>query len=486
MIKRLLVLLLFTHSLTSLALETSKVINVDGKEITLKAPDGFHMSNDPNVLEFWQTALGKFSIRAAIVSNNGDDSKSMVVLTSPSSDKLNLNKNLFIDATRVLIRNQANLVKALKGEIKEFNETASKKIKEKYGVDYKNSIDDSTKANVFIDTDNAVSFFSILRGKLSFEGHVDNSPQAGSISYLRLKDKLVVLNIYSSYSGIDDIDWIMKKTKEVVGLFLESNKNSMIGIEASKKEKLYQKINTLKPEDQHNLGVVFMNGSDKVEKNIDTAIYLFTKAADNNFSDSQYNLGVIYETQLKDYSAAIKWYKKSAKQGDIESHYRVGYLYGLQDNKKKYFDWLEKAADLGHAQAQAKVGSAYLNYLIQKDVLDEEIYLKSIKYLDSARRAGRNDVELACTMAISHLQSLALDVFDKVEYSTSIDASYHLGMLYYYGICTEKDQGKAYKYIKQVAQDGDPKDLSINKRYIDNAKKILKELKQASPARREI
>ena len=189
---------------------------------------------------------------------------------------------------------------------------------------------------------------------------------------------------------------------------------------------------------------------------------------------------------MKDYSAAIKWYKKSAKQGDIESHYRVGYLYGLQDNKKKYFDWLEKAADLGHAQAQAKVGSAYLNYLIQKDVLDEEIYLKSIKYLDSARRAGRNDVELACTMAISHLQSLALDVFDKVEYSTSIDASYHLGMLYYYGICTEKDQGKAYKYIKQVAQDGDPKDLSINKRYIDNAKKILKELKQASPARREI
>lgn len=411
MVKRLLVLLLFAHSLTSLALESSKVIDVDGKEITLKAPDGFHISSELSVLEFWQTALGKFSIRAAIVPNNGDDSRSMVVLTNPSSDKLNLTKNLFIDATRVLIRNQANLMESLKGEIKEFNEIASKKLKEKYGVIYKSSIDDSTKVNVFIDTDNAVSFFSILEGKLSLAGYVDNSPQVGSISYLRLKDKLIVLNMYSSYRGVDDIDWIMKKTKEVVGLLTKANKS----------------------------------------KDINSINQSIMESIENGSADGKYGYArsLLKDLKLKD---AQKWMESAAKdghtiaQGEVGSMYITGNLLNLipKFTESEVLKIDKTLVDFDKHKLALGVNNIN-NWMDNVKNTNEGFNFdldKGTHYLDLSYKKGNHLAKISCDGLIKLLINSSEGRNKYIE---------KLGMMYSRGTCVEKNYDKSIVWFNKLA-----------------------------------
>jgi localization factor PodJL len=50
-----------------------------------------------------------------------------------------------------------------------------------------------------------------------------------------------------------------------------------------------------------------------------TAAHLFERAARHGLRDSQYNLGVLYESGLgvaKDHAAAYKWYALAARSGD--------------------------------------------------------------------------------------------------------------------------------------------------------------------------
>ena len=411
MIKNLLVFLFVVYSGLGFSLETSKVVDVGGKGITLKSPSGFHISNDSSVLEFWQTALDKFSIRAAIVPNNGgDDSRSMVILTNPSSDKFNLTKDLFIDATRVLIRSQATLIESLKGEIKEFNEIASKKLKEKYGVNYKSSVDDSTKVNVFIDTDSAVSFFSIIEGSFSLASYVDNSPQVASISYLRLKDKLIVLNMYSAYRDIDDIVWIKKKTKEVVALLISANE-----------------------------------GTDPVNDSIMESI-------ENGSAEGKYRYGRL---ALKDFNlrTAQEWIEKAAKNGHTRAQSDVGVMYMVGSGLKLLPIFSADVLGLNDALVGKEKGSKILldGWLTvatrgEANIGNFKFDLnKGIKYLGLAYEKDDSRAIAACSVVVTNMIGLA---------KKNSKYNYILGKMYYDGTCTNKDYGKAYPYIKKSSDEG--------------------------------
>lgn len=66
-----------------------------------------------------------------------------------------------------------------------------------------------------------------------------------------------------------------------------------------------------------------------------------------------------------DYTKAVKWYKKAAKQGDDNAQRRLGWCYaygkGVKEDYEKAFEWYEKSAVQGNAEAQIGLGLCY-NY----------------------------------------------------------------------------------------------------------------------------
>ncbi len=69
----------------------------------------------------------------------------------------------------------------------------------------------------------------------------------------------------------------------------------------------------------HDLGLYYAEGRGGVEKNMQTALGWFEKAAERGVVDSQYNLGVLFSATpeiAKDITSAYVWFSVAAKQGD--------------------------------------------------------------------------------------------------------------------------------------------------------------------------
>ena len=71
-------------------------------------------------------------------------------------------------------------------------------------------------------------------------------------------------------------------------------------------------------EAQYNLGLCYYNGKG-VTKNYTEAVKWYRKAAEQGDAYAQYNLGLCYKNGYgvpKDISQAVVWYRKAARQGD--------------------------------------------------------------------------------------------------------------------------------------------------------------------------
>ncbi len=79
----------------------------------------------------------------------------------------------------------------------------------------------------------------------------------------------------------------------------------------------------------HDLGLYYAEGRGGVERNIHTAVSWFEKAAERGVVDSQYNLGVLFETNTESFynpSSAFVWYSIASQQGDQLAANRVAIL----------------------------------------------------------------------------------------------------------------------------------------------------------------
>ena len=65
----------------------------------------------------------------------------------------------------------------------------------------------------------------------------------------------------------------------------------------------------------------------------------------------------------QDYSAAMKWYRMAADQGDSIAQVNLGVMYknghGVAQDYSAAMKWFRMAADQGHAQAQCSLGVMY-------------------------------------------------------------------------------------------------------------------------------
>ncbi|KAI9339329.1 hypothetical protein BDR26DRAFT_820927 [Obelidium mucronatum] len=119
------------------------------------------------------------------------------------------------------------------------------------------------------------------------------------------------------------------------------------------------------------LGLMFEHGKVSEKKDLESAIRLFTEAAEKGDIQAQDILGRIYSDQ-KDFARAIEWSLKAASQDYLlgehsmamsQSQCRLGHLYylgyGTEQNYLQAFEWYERAAKLEFADAQYMIGYLY-------------------------------------------------------------------------------------------------------------------------------
>ena len=90
------------------------------------------------------------------------------------------------------------------------------------------------------------------------------------------------------------------------------------------------------------------------------------KAAEQGNANAQFSLGNGYangDGVAKDYTEAVKWYRKSAEQGLADAQNNLGLCYhkgeGVPEDYTEAVKWFRKAAEQGQADAQNNLGVCY-------------------------------------------------------------------------------------------------------------------------------
>ena len=124
-------------------------------------------------------------------------------------------------------------------------------------------------------------------------------------------------------------------------------------------------FNPTDPSRQNDLGVKNLNG-DGTPQNYVEALKWFQKSADQGDASAQHNLGLMYyngDGVPKSDAEAVKWYRLAAEQGDAAAQSNLGVMYakgeGVPKNPAEAVKWYRKAADQGNAQAQSNLGGKY-------------------------------------------------------------------------------------------------------------------------------
>lgn len=302
----------------------------------------------------------------------------------------------------------------------------------------------------------------------------------------RSKDYAGFMKYCLSFDKIEDGD-----TLDSMGICYRDGKGVTKNIEKAI-ECFEQAVTFGYAQSANRIGVLF-RGSD-----LEKAIYWYKIAADNNVSESMYNLAKIYryEDAVKDINKAIGWYEKAAEKGDTDAMYALGRYYKYE---AKPIDielstmWYEEAGKHGDSEAWVSLGNTYKNVesvrdysealhyyklaadkgnvdgkyyyaklAIQEKITDEVVF----QYLFECAVSGNSDVE----DAISLLK-------DKAESGSSV-AQFYLGRYYTEKTDIENHEQTAYEWYKKSAMQGYvPAQNIILINQSENTNQTVKEIK---------
>jgi len=226
MIKNIIIWLLFILANSVFALEESKVINIGGKYITVSSPYGFHIETDKEILRMLKNLLPKdqISLEVAISPNiESEKYRAIMISTIPTLKNNNISNKSFKYFSKTLIEQQYTLLNEYKHKVNEFTDYAVKSLNNEFNNNTRVSLDELTALGVFINNDNAVSMAVVVNGQFASDNYSDNTPQISTVSYLKIKNRLLLVHLFSDYIDNQDILWAKSKTKEIVGLLLKVN-----------------------------------------------------------------------------------------------------------------------------------------------------------------------------------------------------------------------------------------------------------------------
>ena len=153
----------------------------------------------------------------------------------------------------------------------------------------------------------------------------------------------------SSYSENPVILKVELERLEKIGASSLSDEEKVQEIK-NKFPKAFEKISA---EDAFKKGNEFVN-----QENYAEAVKWFRKSAEQGDAGAQSKLGACYYSGQgvpQDYTEAVKWFRKAAEQGDADAQYNLGIGYangqGVPQSYTEAVKWYRKAAAQGDADA---------------------------------------------------------------------------------------------------------------------------------------
>ncbi len=170
---------------------------------------------------------------------------------------------------------------------------------------------------------------------------------------------------------------------------------------------------------------------------------------------------IVFDNGKETYETNIEDVKKLAASGSMDGHYALGmaYLYGwdIEPDMEKGFNELEKASEMGHADAMALLVKMFFSGDYTGITTES-----AVEYAKIGSEEGVADAQLYLGVAyqdgicVNQDYSKAADLFRKSMNQGNIDARNSLAYLYQEGLGVEKDEEKAYKLYRIAAQKGNP------------------------------
>lgn len=144
-------------------------------------------------------------------------------------------------------------------------------------------------------------------------------------------------------------------------------------------------------EAEYMLGEMYWTGvEDLIDQNVKKAIELFEKTANKGNAHAMYKLGLAYGNGngvAVDKQKARNYYRMAAEKGDVNAQIQYGYILETEDfNMKEALKWYQKSADQGNMIAQYNLGQMY-----RSGNGVEVDYEKALKYYKKAADQGYAD-----------------------------------------------------------------------------------------------
>lgn len=190
------------------------------------------------------------------------------------------------------------------------------------------------------------------------------------------------------------------------------------------------------------------------------------RLAEAGFDDYQNEFGSMFEegeVLPQDFKEALKWYKRSAEQGNLDATHNMARIYhrgiGVRKNHKKAFELFRSAANNGYSFSQNVLGSTYetgFRGLIPQD------YKEAVKwYRLSAKQGdamGQNNLGAMYHNGTGVRKNLkkAMALYQSSAKHGCPPAINHLGFMHSNGEGVPKNEKEAIKYYRRAAKMGYP------------------------------
>ena len=163
----------------------------------------------------------------------------------------------------------------------------------------------------------------------------------------------------------------------------------------------------------------------------------------------------------RDYSEAVKWFRKAAEQGNVDALNNLGVAYrdgqGVPQDYAEAVKWFLKAAQKGSQIAPASLGALYANGQgVPRD------FAEAVKWFRVGAELGnawaQYDLGVAHYEGKGVRQDYAKSVawFRRAAEQGFAEAQNNLGHMYKDGLGVRKDLSEAAKWIGRAAEQGNP------------------------------
>ena len=198
------------------------------------------------------------------------------------------------------------------------------------------------------------------------------------------------------------------------------------------------------------------------DRNYTEAVKWYRKAAEQGNSVAQNNLGVCYEIGkgvAQSYTEAVKWYSKAAEQDYAIAQNNLGVCYeigkGVAQSYTEAVKWYRKAAEQGNIDAQNNLGSCYLN-----GCGIAQSYTEAVKWYRKAAEHGSVEAQFNLGVCYETGKGVAQSYTEAVKwYRKAAEQGYayaqtNLGSCYYYGHGITQSYTEAVKWFRKAAEQG--------------------------------